>query len=101
MRGAIGERIFIHASQTYNQNDFESASDFIRKRGTPPPLRGDLQFGGVIGSAKIVDVVSDSRSPWYFGDYGLSLSDPRPCPFFPVKGVLNLFYVTPPEGIVP
>ncbi len=53
----------------------------------------DLQRGGIIGSIDIVDCVSHSASPWFVGDYGFVLSNPKPMPFRPFKGALGFFEV--------
>lgn len=101
MRKSVGQRVFIHAAKTFNRMDFEDSLEFLRKLRLSPPPPEALQFGGVIGSAKIESIVSHSRSRWFSGPRGLHLVAPRTCDFFPVRGQLGLFYVTPPEGIVP
>lgn len=58
-----------------------------------------LQRGGIIGSMEIVDCVSKSDSPWFVGDYGFVLRDPRPLPFVPWKGRLGFFDV--PKSALP
>jgi hypothetical protein len=98
MAKVVGERIFIHASRSFNRCDFEEALDFIESLGVAPQAPEALEMGGVIGSAKIESIVASSGSPWFFGPRALRFVDPRPLPFFAVKGQLNLFYVTPPPG---
>lgn len=53
----------------------------------------DLQRGGIIGSVEIVDCVKACASPWFVGDYGFLLRDPRALPFTPWKGQLGFFDV--------
>ena len=54
----------------------------------------DLQRGGFVGSVEIVDCVQKSDSPWFMGDFGFVLRDPRPLPFFvPYEGQLGFFEV--------
>lgn len=53
----------------------------------------DLQRGGVIGTVDIVDCVSRSESPWFVGDYGFMLRNPKPLAFQPLKGALGFFDV--------
>jgi hypothetical protein len=101
MKHAVGQRIFIHAAKSFNRMDFEDSRDFLQGLGIEPPERESLAFGGVIGSVSLAGIVTRSRSRWFSGPCGLQLADPRPCPFFEVRGQLNLFCVTPPEGIVP
>jgi hypothetical protein len=60
----------------------------------------DLTRGGIVGYAEIVDCVTDSESPWFFGKYGFVLRNARPLTFFPCKGKLGFFEVEVPEGYV-
>jgi hypothetical protein len=53
----------------------------------PAPV--ELQFGGVIGSVVVVDIVKRDSSRW-FGPAGLVLEDVRPAPFMPVRGQVAL-----------
>lgn len=57
------------------------------------------KFGGIVGYAEIVDCVTDSESPWFFGKYGFVLKNARPLPFYPCKGKLGFFEVDVPEGL--
>jgi hypothetical protein len=53
----------------------------------------DLPLGGIVGQAEIVDVVTASRSPWFFGPLGFVLKNARPLPFMPRRGQLGFFDV--------
>lgn len=55
------------------------------------PGRKELQFGGIVGTVEIVDVVTEMDSPWFFGPYGFVLANPKPVEFIPVKGALGFF----------
>jgi len=101
MAKAVGDRIFIHAARSFNRYDFEEALDFFERLGVAPPPPEALEMGGVVGSARIESIVGHSNSPWFFGPCAVRLVEPRPLPFFTVKGQLNLFYVAPPPGIIP
>lgn len=57
------------------------------------PSDKDLQFGGIVGVAEIVNCVRKSESPWFFGEYGFVLRNARPLPFHPVRGQLGFFNV--------
>ena len=48
-------------------------------------------YGGIIGTATVVDCVTESDSPWFFGTYGLVLENVQTIPFIPVKGALGPF----------
>lgn len=58
----------------------------------------DALLGGFVGAVEIVDCVRAMDSPWFFGDYGFVLRNPRPLPFVPYKGSLGFFDI--PEGII-
>ncbi len=66
-------------------------------RGLPPisyiGYRQTEQTGGIIGIAQLVDCVTESQSPWFFGEYGFVLANARPVPFYPYKGQLGIFQV--------
>lgn len=47
--------------------------------------------GGIVGVAEIMDVVTESKSPWFFGKYGLVIRNARPLPFRPCVGQLGFF----------
>ena len=93
----IGDRIFdrtivIHAAQTMTRRDYENGVEFMARLGVKCPEPSDLDYGGFIGSARVVDVVSKSKSRWFGGPYGIVLADPKPCRFRPAKGQQGLFY---------
>lgn len=85
-------RIAIHAAKGLTRYEYEDAAETITAiTGRPPPPARDLERGGIIGSVEVVDVVSRSASPWYFGPRGLVLRDPQPCAFVPAVGQLGYF----------
>ncbi|GGX62926.1 hypothetical protein GCM10007385_35070 [Tateyamaria omphalii] len=55
------------------------------------PRLCDIQRGGIIGTAEIVDCIEHSNDPWFFGPYGLVLDNVQAVDFIPVKGALGLF----------
>jgi hypothetical protein len=94
-------RILIHASQGMSVDEWEDGLCFAIKarkgRGHPlvtMPGPKQITRGGIVGSVEIVDCVTASDSPWYMGDVGFVLRDPRPLPFVPLKGRLGFFDVS-------
>jgi hypothetical protein len=94
--------VLIHASAGMTRAEYE---DFLETaisaaHSFPPglilPGFAGLPRGGIIGAARIVDIVRDHPSPWFFGRYGLVLADVEPLPFRPLKGALGFFDV--PDG---
>ena len=84
-------RIAIHAAKGMTRDEYEGTKDFIARIGGEVPAAIDLRRGGIIGSVEVIDVVSDSDSPWFFGPRGLVLRDPKPCKFIPAVGQLGYF----------
>ncbi len=94
-RGSIA----LHASKGCTRDEFE---DFIATvhqisyehpfpKGLVVPGLKHLARGGIVGVVDIIDCVTASPSPWFFGDYGFVLANPRPVPFIPVSGKLGFF----------
>jgi hypothetical protein len=96
--------ILLHAAKGCTQEEYVSAVEsMILARvidGGVPPL-AEMQRGGIVGRARIVDVIEpvpytrlwhgrDVR--WHVQDqFGFVLADVEPLPFVPCKGALGLF----------
>ncbi|MDX3885575.1 MAG: ASCH domain-containing protein [Sphingomonas sp.] len=52
---------------------------------------GDLYRGGIIGVVDVVGCVQSSSSPWFNGQYGFVLANPRPIEPVACKGRLGFF----------
>lgn len=92
-------RVLIHASKTCTKREYEEALDFMADRlilqglyKNIPSIKG-MDRGGIVGSVEIVDCVTASESPWFMGQHGFVLRNPRPLPFVPFKGMLGFFNV--------
>lgn len=93
--------VAIHASGGMTRDeveDFRAFIDMAELGGEWLDGRtvGSLPRGGVVGIATVVDCVTESRSPWFFGPHGFVLERARPVPFIPCKGALG-FFDLPPE----
>jgi hypothetical protein len=94
---AVGERVLIHASKRMTAAEYENAAAFMASIGVRCPSAKALQFGGVIGSVFVRDVVTRSDSPWFRkGATAVVFSDARTQPFMPVHGQTGLFWVRSP-----
>ncbi|HCF0590415.1 ASCH domain-containing protein [Pseudomonas aeruginosa] len=91
-------RFLVHASQGMTRQEYNMATWIAGPLGITIPPFDELQRGGIIGSVELVDCLEDSNSPWYMGEKGYLLRDPRPLPFVPYKGQLGFFDV--PESLV-
>lgn len=76
----------IHAAKGMTRDEYAAGAAMIDNL---PPFE-DLQRGGIIGRARVVDFVERSDSDWSFGP-GLVLADAKPLPFMPCKGMLGFF----------
>lgn len=93
--------ILIHASKGMTRYEYEACLATCHRISEthpfPPGLAmpgfDELQRGGIVGQVEIVDCVSESPSPWFFGRYGFVLRNPKLLPFRPLKGALGLFDV--------
>jgi len=94
--------VCLHASAWWRTWEaLETMHDFgklAERAGAPmvtmPVVR---PYGGcIVGTVDIIDCVSESASPWFFGPYGYVLSNPvsfaEP---IPCKGMLGFFTVPP------
>ncbi|WP_188544127.1 hypothetical protein [Aquisalinus luteolus] len=85
-------RIAILASKGMQRREYEHARDFMQSIGVQCPRPDELVRGGVIGSVTVTDIINESDSPWFFGPWGLVLSDPEPAALpLPASGQLGYF----------
>jgi hypothetical protein len=100
-------RVLIHASKGMTRDEWDdclaTCHHVSDARPFPPdtvlPGPAELVRGALLGSVEVVDCVTRSSSPWFFGDYGFVLRDPRPLAKpVPYKGALGFFDV--PDEIV-
>lgn len=88
----------IHAARGMTRDEYEDANDPLAWIGGPtielPPYE-DLQRGGIVGQADLVDCLhfADRRSLWHFGKWGFYLANIEPLPFHPCRGQLGFFDV--------
>jgi hypothetical protein len=87
----------IHSSANTPAVDWDDYEYFIaRVTGAAScPPREELAFGSIIGLVELLDVVSESDSPWFVGPYGLVLANPRPLTPVACRGQLGLWPVPP------
>jgi len=84
--------VCIHAAKVVTWSEWDDALYFLMgHQDVHPPLRHQIDRGGIIGTAEIVDCVEQSDSPWFFGRFGFVLRNPRPVDFIPVNGALGFF----------
>lgn len=94
-------RFLVHAAKGCTRDEWADAIEFaedILDSNITTDLKA-IPRGGIIGSVELVDCVSASESPWFVGEYGFVLRDPKWLPFVPWKGQLGFFDV--PESALP
>lgn len=82
--------ILIHASKGMTRGEYEDVKVFC---GVSMPKFEDLERGGIVGQVEITGCVRESKSQWFFGEYGFTLENPKPLPFREYKGALGFFDV--------
>ena len=87
-------RVAIHAGKGMSLREYRDCMELIREvkgEGFDLPGMDELQRGGIVGTVEIVDCVTRSESPWFFGAFGFVLRDFHPIPFIPCRGELGFF----------
>jgi len=92
----------IHASAGMTRREFEDCLAFMHDiseqhpfpAGLTLPAFDELPRGGIVGKARVVDIVDVHSSPWFFGPKALVLTDVQPLEFVPLKGALGFFDVS-------
>lgn len=88
----------IHASKGMSREYYEQARRDMKDIGITCPLPHELLRGGIIGTSRVVEIVTAHKSRWFGGPYGLVLADTEPRDFIPVKGALGHFEWQPYGG---
>lgn len=86
--------ILIHASSGLTRAEYESAVQFMASRQILPaflPRPEELERGGIIGRAEVIDCISESSDPWFMGPHGHVLSNVQPLEFRKLKASLGYF----------
>ena len=95
-------RVLIHASKGMTRAEYEDVEDYLMFSAMESmtairiPESADLDRGGIVGIATVVDCIrpQDRLSPWHIeGQFGFHLIDAKPLPFLPCKGALGFFGV--------
>lgn len=101
--------VLIHAGKKFDEDGWEYIKkcfkDLATKEqkerfygaGSITPRQIMETLGGIVGYAEITDCVKQSKSPWFFGEFGFVLKDARPLPFYPCRGQLGFFHSPLPE----
>jgi len=90
-------RVYVHAGRTIDDTAWSLIKRTIDAYGWVDVRMADrngFPLGAIIGEVDIIDCVTCSSSPWFFGPYGFVLANPvlyeKPIPY---KGRLGFFEV--------
>lgn len=83
--------VLLHAGKRFDIDGY----DWVRAKWPtiPMPEPNAFDMGGIVGAGTIVDCVSESSSPWFFGAFGFVFTDQHPTLFLPCRGQLQFFDV--------
>ncbi len=86
--------ILIHASLApISRDEDEYIRACLREVGYEILPTREMERGGIVGSAEIIDCVEYDESPWFVGPYGYILANQSILEFRPAKGRLGLFEI--------
>jgi len=92
IRGSVA----IHASKNLTRSEYEESKKRLPRRWRKKlPAYEDLPRGVIIGAVELVDCVTESKSPWFEGDYGFVLKNQRPIKPIPCTGALGFWNLPP------
>lgn len=84
--------ICIHASTGMTQEEYFNTAEFMDSINVQCPPAKALLRGMIIGTANLVDIVTEYDSPWFFGSKGLILENVKPLDKpIPCAGALGFF----------
>jgi hypothetical protein len=94
-------RIYVHRAKSWDEQGFRWLWERRSLLGIDgntwswmEQMRFDFPGGEIVGEIDIIDCVTKSGSPWFFGPYGFVLANPKayekPIPY---RGMMGLFEV--------
>jgi len=93
-RTAYRGPLLLHASKTFDMNGKQWIQQHM---GIKVP--GNLPRGGIVARGRLVNCVENMNSPWFFGPWGLVITEVEPVQFYHCVGRLGLFEA-PDQGVL-
>jgi len=82
----------IQAAKGMTRKEYDVACTYTKAiKPISMPCFEDLERGGIVGRATIINCVDKHKSPWFFGPYGFVLADISPLPFMPITSGSGFF----------
>lgn len=92
-------RFLVHAGYIFDESGYLYVCREMRIRLPGPD---EMERGGIVGTADIMDCVKAHASPWFVGPYGFVLENASVLPFHAMPGRQGLFDVRmPPDMLAP
>ena len=94
--------VLIHAGKGMTRDEYDACQLFVDGFADhlSLPMPEDLERGGIVGQATILDCVNRHMSEWFVGRWGFVLADQKPLPFEPLRGQLGFFMVSRHNSII-
>ena len=91
--------LFIHATKTHYQEDYEWCFQLAYKLGfAMSEIPNDYKLGGIVGSVQMIDCLPVHKSPFYIdGNFAYVMENPLPIKFTPIRGFVGIFKVDRPK----
>lgn len=86
-------KFIVHSGKNSSLREYNEVAAFAAERKIVLPAFDQLQRGGFVGVAEVTDCVTDSNSPWFFGEHGFVLANAKALPFVQFNGRLGFFNV--------
>ncbi len=93
--------ICIHAATGMKEDEYRYLHWRFAQHGAICPRPDALVRGAIIGTVEVVEIVTESDSPWFGGVAGLRLANPRAVDPIPAKGALGYFEWHPGGDLAP
>ena len=95
---SVRGRILIHAAQGMTRAEYQACylfvAGFAPKLAMQIPRAADLERGGIVGEAVLLDCVDRHASEWFCGPFGFVLAQAQARPFTPCAGAQGFFKAT-------
>ncbi|MEM6390308.1 MAG: hypothetical protein AAF626_12225 [Pseudomonadota bacterium] len=83
--------IALHAAIGMKEAEYRWGVWRLQKHGVRCPRPAHLIRGAIIGVVEVTEIITQSESPWFGGEAGLVLAQPRAVEPIPAKGALGYF----------
>lgn len=83
--------ICIHAATGMKEDEYRYLHWRFAQHGSICPRPDALVRGAIIGTVEVVEIITESDSPWFGGEAGLLLANPQAVDPIPATGALGYF----------